>query len=75
MDASSYVDQVAFPIEAQFVIFAKIDEHPCVARGREACERCQGRETSHRMKASAKGSDSVQPVAAPAPLATDGTWS
>ena len=34
IDASSNVDQVAFPIETQFVIFAEIDEHPCVARGR-----------------------------------------
>ncbi len=34
IDASSNVDQVAFSIEAQFVILAEIDEHPSVARDR-----------------------------------------
>ena len=34
IDAPSNVDQVALVIEAQFMIFAEIDEHPCVGRSR-----------------------------------------
>jgi len=36
IDASSDVDQIALVIEAQFMIFAEIDEHPCVRRNRRA---------------------------------------
>ena len=34
IDASSNVDLVAFPIEAQFVIFAENDKYPSIARSR-----------------------------------------
>src|SRR5580700_1594482 len=34
IDASSNVDQVALVIETQLMIFAEIDEHPCVRRSR-----------------------------------------
>ena len=34
IDASSNADLAGFPIEAQFMIVADIDKHPCIARSR-----------------------------------------